>query len=71
MHGIPKEVQRVCHICCGYPNSLDSEGYKKADLDAYDRIASLVDDSTIDEVSLEDSHRHNDLNLLEKFTKTK
>ena len=71
MHGIPKEVQRVCHICCGYPNSLDSEGYKKADLDAYDRIATLVDDSTIDEVSLEDSHRHNDLNLLEKFTKTK
>ena len=43
-------------FCCGYPNSLDSEGYKKADLDAYDRIASLVDDSTIDEVSLEDSH---------------
>ena len=71
MHGIPKEVQRVCHICCGYPNSLDSHGYKKAELDAYDRIASLVDDSTIDEVSLEDSHRHNDLNLLEKFTKTK
>ncbi len=46
MHGIPKEVQRVCHICCGYPNSLDSEGYKKADLDAYDRIASLVEKFT-------------------------
>ena len=29
MHGIPKDVQRVCHICCGYPNSLDSKGYKK------------------------------------------
>ena len=71
MHGIPKEVQRVCHICCGYPNSLDSEGYKKADLDAYDRIADLVDQSSIDEVSLEDSHRHNDLSLLEKFEKTK
>ena len=71
MHGIPEDVQRVCHICCGYPNCLDSEGYKKADLDAYDRIATLVDDSTIDEVSLEDSHRHNDLNLLEKFKKTK
>ena len=71
MHGIPKDVQRECHICCGYPNSLDSTGYKKADLDAYDRIATLVDDSTIDAVSLEDSHRHNDLNLLEKFKKTK
>ena len=71
MHGIPKEVQRVCHICCGYPNSLDSEGYKKADTDAYDKIADLIDESSIDEVSLEDAHRHNNLSLLEKFKKTK
>ena len=71
MHGIPKEVQRVCHICCGYPNSLDSEGYKKADTNAYEKIADLIDDSTIDEVSLEDAHRHNNLSLLEKFKKTK
>lgn len=71
MHGIPKEVQRVCHICCGYPNSLDSDGYKKADTDAYEKIAELIDESSLDEVSLEDSHRHNDLKLLEKFKKTK
>ena len=71
LHGIPKEVQRVCHICCGYPNSLDSEGYKKADTDAYDKIADLIDESSIDEVSLEDAHRHNNLSLLEKFKKTK
>ncbi len=71
MHGIPKDVQRVCHICCGYPNSLDAEGYKKADTDAYDKIAELIDESTIDEVSLEDAHRHNNLSLLEKFKKTK
>ena len=36
MHGIPKDVQRVCHICCGYPNCLDSDGYKKALAD-YDK----------------------------------
>ena len=71
MHGIPEEVKRVCHICCGYPNSLDSDGYKKADTDAYDKIADLIDQSSLDEVSLEDSHRHNDLTLLEKFKNTK
>ena len=71
MHGMLKETQRACHICCGYPNSLDSEHYKKADLDAYDKIADLVEDSSIDEVSLEDSHRPLDLKLLEKFKKTK
>ena len=71
MHGILKETQRACHICCGYPNSLDSEHYKKADLDAYDKIADLVEDSSIDEVSLEDSHRPIDLKLLEKFKKTR
>ena len=71
MHGILKETQKASHICCGYPNSLDSEHYKKADLDAYDKIADLVEDSSIDEVSLEDSHRPLDLKLLEKFKKTK
>ena len=71
MHGIPEEVKRVCHICCGYPNSLDSDGYKKADTDAYDKIADLIDQSSLNEVSLEDSHRHNELTLLEKFKNTK
>ena len=33
-----------------YPNSLDSEGYKKADTDAYDKIADLIDQSSLDEV---------------------
>jgi len=30
-----------------------------------------VDASSIEEVSIEDAHRHNDLSLLEKFKKTK
>jgi 5-methyltetrahydropteroyltriglutamate--homocysteine methyltransferase len=70
-YGLPSEVTRVVHMCCGYPNSLDSEGYKKADKDSYFQIADAIEDSSVQEVSIEDAHRHNNLSLLEKFSKTK
>ena len=70
-HGIPQEVTRVVHMRCGYPNSLDSEYYKKADKGAYAKIIETVEDSTIDELSIEDAHRHNDLKILEKLSNTK
>ncbi len=71
LYGIPKEINRVVHMCCGYPSSLDAEDYKKADKDAYLKIVDAIEDSSIDEVSIEDAHRHNDLKILEKFSKTK
>ena len=70
-YGLPSAVTRVVHMCCGYPNSLDSEGYKKADKDSYFQIANAIEDSSIKEVSIEDAHRHNELSLLEKFSTTK
>ena len=70
-HGVPPEVTRVVHMCCGFPNALDSENYKKADPNAYFQIANTIEDSCIEEISLEDAHRHNDLSLLEIFEKTK
>jgi len=70
-YGLPSEVTRVVHMCCGYPNSLDSEGYKKADKDCYLQIADAIEDSSVEEVSFEDAHRHNELSLLEKFSKTR
>ena len=69
-HGVPRDVKRVVHMCCGYPNALDSEGYMKADAQSYFDIADAIERSTIDQVSIEDAHRHNDLALLERFEKT-
>jgi 5-methyltetrahydropteroyltriglutamate--homocysteine methyltransferase len=69
-YGISDDVVRVVHICCGYPNALDSSGYMKADPDAYFRIADAIERSTIDEISIEDAHRHNDLSLLQHFRTT-
>lgn len=69
-HGCPDHVTRTVHMCCGYPDKLDRTDYPKADPDSYFQIADAIEDSTIDVVSLEDAHRHNDLSLLEHFTNT-
>ncbi|MEJ2178152.1 MAG: cobalamin-independent methionine synthase II family protein [Gammaproteobacteria bacterium] len=69
-HGCPDHVVRTVHMCCGYPDRLDHPNYPKADPDAYLQIADAVEDSSIDAVSFEDAHRHNDLALLEKFKTT-
>ncbi len=70
-HGVPKQVVRTMHMCCGYPDRIDREDYPKADPGAYSRLAAAVDSSCVDAVSIEDAHRHNDLALLDRFAKTK
>ncbi len=70
-HGLPEGVNRVMHMCCGYPDRLDRDDYPKADPGAYFRLAEAVDGSCIDAISLEDAHRPNDLALLERFADTK
>jgi len=68
-HGLPDTVTRVSHMCCGYPDRLDNPDYPKADRQVYhDLVAAL--DGRIDQLSIEDSHRHNGLDLFEKFEKT-
>jgi len=64
-------VEKITHICCGYPDKLDAVNYPKAPLNSYHKIAKQLDGSIIDTVSIEDAHRYNDLNLLESFKKTK
>ena len=34
------------------------------------QLAAAVDQSTVNQISLEDAHRYNDLSLLEKFTRS-
>ena len=65
------DVEKITHICCGYPDKLDAIDYPKAPLDSYKKIAKALDASTIDSVSIEDAHRYNDLTLLKDFEHTK
>jgi len=69
-HGCPRQVARTLHVCCGYPDRLDRDDYPKADRAAYFELADAIEHSSIDMVSLEDAHRHNDLMLLERFETT-
>ncbi|OED36563.1 5-methyltetrahydropteroyltriglutamate--homocysteine methyltransferase [Chromatiales bacterium (ex Bugula neritina AB1)] len=69
-NGLPDHVTRLVHMCCGYPNALDAEGYLKAEQNAYLSIADAMDESSVNAVSLEDAHRHNDLKLLEHYKNT-
>jgi 5-methyltetrahydropteroyltriglutamate--homocysteine methyltransferase len=68
--GVPDHVTRAVHMCCGYPDYLDQEDFQKADQMAYVRLAGAIEDSSIQAISLEDAHRHNDLSLLEQFKTT-
>ena len=65
------DVEKITHICCGYPDKLDAIDYPKAPLDSYKKIAKSLDDSKIDSVSIEDAHRYNDLSLLKYYKNTK
>jgi len=70
-HGCSKKVQRTVHMRCGYPDKLDRDDYPKADPGSYLQIADTIEDSSIDAISFEDAHRHNDLSLLERLPTTK
>ena len=65
------EVEKITHICCGYPDKIDAVNYPKAPLDSYKKIAKALDSSKIDSVSIEDAHRYNDLSLLKNYKNTK
>ena len=70
-HRLPDHVTRAVHMCCGYPDYLDQEDFQKADQRAYFQLAEAIEASSIQAISLEDAHRHNDLALLEHFKTTK
>ncbi|PPR47709.1 MAG: 5-methyltetrahydropteroyltriglutamate--homocysteine methyltransferase [Alphaproteobacteria bacterium MarineAlpha5_Bin9] len=65
------KVERITHICCGYPDKLDAINYPKAPLESYNKISTALDKSIIDTVSIEDAHRYNNLEILKKFKNTK
>ena len=69
--GVPDHVVRTVHCCCGYPRHLDDDAYEKAPPEAYLELAEAIDAAPIDQFSLEDAHRPNDLAaLLPQFRET-
>ncbi len=66
-----QNIEKITHICCGYPDKLDAINYPKAPLDSYSKISKALDESIIDTISIEDAHRYNNLEFLKDFNKTK
>ena len=66
-----QSIEKITHICCGYPDKLDAVDYPKAPLDSYSKISKALDESIIDTVSIEDAHRYNNLKFLKDFKQTK
>jgi 5-methyltetrahydropteroyltriglutamate--homocysteine methyltransferase len=66
-YGVPKSVTRIVHMCCGYPDHLDDTDYKKADPSSYYKLSKAIDQAAFDQISIEDKHCCNNLNLLEQF----
>ena len=66
--GVPDKVNRAVHICCGYPNAVDQDNFHKADQQAYCQLADAIDAAPVDAISIEDAHRHNNLDLLRLFS---
>lgn len=64
--GVSSDVTRTMHMCCGYPSKLDDHDYPKADPESYARIARKLD-GVVDEISIEDAHRHNPAEVFELF----
>ncbi len=69
-HGIGKHTTTVMHMCCGYPNYLDEAAYQKAERQVYFDLAAALDDSIVEQISIEDAHQYNDLSLLEHFQRS-
>lgn len=69
--GVDPQTERIVHICCGYPSAIDMADFPKAPREAYFELADLLDKSSVDCVSIEDAHRHNALELLERFPSTR
>ena len=68
---MPEGVTTIAHLCCGYPSYCDQDDYVKADKEQYKPIAKLLDESGIDQFSIEDAEAQNNLEeLLPLFKKS-
>jgi len=69
--GLPDDVISQVHLCCGYPTYCDQDDYMKADKNLYKTLAPLLDNSGINQFSIEDAEAENNLaELLPLFKKS-
>ena len=50
-NGCPEKVNKIVHLCCGYPDRLEPTDYLKADNTNYSAVLKALDDAGINWVS--------------------
>jgi len=68
---LPPGITTTLHLCCGYPDKMDTDEYLKADKRNYHKLAPVIDALGFTEVSIENAECKNDLSLLGLFQRTK
>jgi len=68
---VPAEITKIVHLCCGYPDKVDTDDYPKAPKENYRMLADKLDNAGFDQISIEDAEAQNDLSLLSLFKKSK
>jgi len=71
LENVPEDVTKVVHLCCGYPDKLDTDEYPKAPKENYRLLAGHLDAAGFDEISIEDAEARNDLSVLSLFKNSK
>ena len=49
--GVPPHINKIVHLCCGYPDRLEPTDYLKADNTNYSAVLEALDEAGIDWVS--------------------
>ena len=63
-----KNITKIIHICCGYPDKVGDTDYIKADCENYNKIILTLDQcDCIDQISIEDAHRYNNEELFKNI----
>lgn len=52
------------HICCGYTDKLDQEGYKKANPASYTDLSDKLDNMGASAISIEGTYCDDELSVL-------
>jgi len=67
--GCPEKVNKIVHLCCGYPDRLEPVDYLKADNTNYSAVLKALDDAGINWATIEDAERRNDLSFMKNLNK--
>lgn len=66
---VPEDIKKIIHISRGYPKKLDKKFYINKNFDAYRVLLPVLDDSDIDQISIEGDFGEDNFEILDLIKK--